>query len=409
MDKSQNTSEMVRLTCTVPGMAKTFSRLMRGKIYNHRKPIQYQRFKIGLNPDEIIAHYSRDDIDSINPRAGQRTFKDAQTTMGQTKFILPNLKKDDLEANNIFQEELDRQRAIVARIDKIRVIVDSIPFKGSELMMNKDISTPYDCASHLHDLLKTRSVVAEISSINEDNSSSETVGDKSEIDITKNRKTSTYWDMHRPLQESCRIKFRHFLEHDVGLVNKIYWRSCSFILGMAVRIAFKDDVKVLLHSWPKPDIKSGSFVYDVALNLTDTWQPSEQELRAFTKILWNIKNAELPFDRLEVNKQLAMEIFRNNPFKLSQIDSITQDGGKVVVYRCGGLVDISIGPMISNTSQIGRITLAAVHPFESDSTQFKGLFYRLQGVSLPQQLPLSSYVYQNIIINRAKELNRASL
>lgn len=399
----------------------------KNKAWNHRVPLRYQRYMDNIDKDKIVEHYSRDDIDQINPREGQRTYKDAQQYMGRKNFLLPTLTDQDLEINHIFQKEQDRQRAIIARINKIRVIIDSVPGKGTELIMNQDLSTPYDCTRHIHELLSSRTVVAELLPLEADQPASDESKKTDEVEVVEEggkkdnqlvlseQQTTTrpvYWDMHRPLESDCRLRFKHFTDKDIGEVNKIYWRSCSFILGMAVRLAFKDDIKVLLHSWPKPNIKNGSFVYDVALSLQEKWTPDEQELRAFTKTMWEIKQASLPFDRLRVNKDIALQLFSGNPFKLAQIDSILENEssqGKVTVYRCGGLVDMSVGPMISNTSQIGRISLAAVHPFESESDQFKGVFYRFQGCSLPQQLPVSSYLYQNILLNQAKKLNKAAL
>lgn len=411
---------MVQLTASRYYFMKTFGRRMK-KVYNHRVPLQYKRFMAEIDPEEIIEHYSRDDIDKINPREGERTYKEAQQTMGRKNFLLPNLSDQDLELNHIFQKELDRQRAIIARITKIKVIVDSKPGEGTKLSMNKDLSTPYDCARHIHDLVATRSVVAEIQPLEESSlqvQTGETARETGSSEANKkhgetiSKINRVYWDMHRPLTDSCRMQFRHFTDKDLSEINKIYWRSCSFVLGMAIRMAFKDDIKVLLHSWPRPNIKSGSFVYDIALNLSEKWEPVEQELRAFTKVIWDIKSAALPFERLQVNRDVARQLFANNPFKLAQVDSIAANEsspGRVTVYRCGGLLDISVGPMISNTNQIGRISLAAVHPFESESQQHNGVFYRFQGVSLPQQLPVSSYIYQNILLSQARKFNRVSL
>lgn len=414
---------MVQITGACYYSIRTFGLKMK-KYYNRRVPIEYKKFVKTINPDEIVEYYSRDDIDSTN-LSRQRTFRDAQQTMGHKCLLLPNLRGQDLESNEIFQKEKERQRAIVARVNKIRVVVDSVPGKGTELVMNKEISTPYDCARHVHDMLTARSVVAELLPLQPDQPTSSQERDVDQLAMEDKQSNvltvSTdghqkarpkLWDMHRPLEDECRIKFRHFTDNDLSEINRIYWRSCSFIMGMAIRLAFKDDIKVMLHSWPRPNIKSGSFVYDVALNLSDKWAPSDQELRAFTKVMWEIKKAGLPFERLQVDRDLAKKIFASNPFKLSHIDSIVDNesgSAKVTIYRCGGLMDISVGPMISNTSQIGRISLAAVHPFESDSDGLKGIFYRFQGVSLPQQLPVSSYLYQNVLINRARELNRVAL
>lgn len=430
---------MVRVSAALSAQMKTFGWHNRNKFFNHRKPIKYQRFQHAPDPEKIVAHYSRDDIDKLDRYANVRNVKDAQTNMGTRDFLLPNLRSHDLELNELFQKEKDRQRAMVARINKIRVVVDSVPGKDTELMMNQNISTPFDCARHIHDLVTHQSVVAQLSPLdneplesqiyrtyvnaierNSDEAQQENLTTDPEDTTTRalpepqssppQQPRPIYWDMHRPLESSCRIRFRHFNEADVGEINKIYWRSCSFVLGMAVRLAFKDQIKVLLHSWPKPNIKSGSFVYDLALNLGGKWEPNEKELMAFTKIMWEIKEAALPFERLEVDAETAKSLFAQNPFKLSQIDSIADScQGRVTVYRCGGLIDISIGPMISNTNQIGRISLAAVHPFDTQSSEHKGIFYRFQGVSLPQQLPLSSYLYQNVLLSNARKLNKASL
>lgn len=61
------------------------------------------------------------------------------------------------------------------------------------------------------------------------------------------------WDMHRPLPSNCTLKLLHMKPHDphqATLVNKIFWRSCSFILGAVVEDSFQDDVSVNLHSFP---------------------------------------------------------------------------------------------------------------------------------------------------------------
>lgn len=407
---------MVRLTAIQCGVMRTFGYHLKGnQRFLERQQLKHKKFASNLDPEKIL---ERNCSDQQNlPK--ERTFRDAQQSMVRKDLILPNLSPQDLETNSIFQTELDRQRAIIARIDKIRVIVDSVPGNGAELFMNKYISTPYDCARHIHELVTTRSVVAEILPADTStqivdrgsNPTDESSEDKLNVQKVQQQKP-LFWDMHRPLEGDCKIRFRHFCEKNVEEINKIYWRSCSFVLGLAIRLAFKDGIKVILHSWPRPNVRSGSFLYDVALNLDKIWEPSEQELMAFTKVMWNIKAAALPIDRLQVDREVARKLFAHNPFKLAQIDSILDNEvsqGKVTVYRCGGLLDISVGPMISNTSHIGRITLASVHSIESDMEMYKGIFYRFQGVSLPQQLPLSSFLYQNVLINQAKNLNKASL
>ncbi|XP_076334115.1 large ribosomal subunit protein mL39-like [Tachypleus tridentatus] len=63
------------------------------------------------------------------------------------------------------------------------------------------------------------------------------------------------WDMHRPLEENCTLRFLHFKTEDPFQVNKAFWRSCSFLLGLVLEKALRDDFYVELHSWPKPNGK----------------------------------------------------------------------------------------------------------------------------------------------------------
>ena len=64
------------------------------------------------------------------------------------------------------------------------------------------------------------------------------------------------WDMHHPLHNAKSIKFLHAKEtnhHQASLVNKVFWRSCSYLLGAVVANSFKEDVSVQLHSFPSAD------------------------------------------------------------------------------------------------------------------------------------------------------------
>lgn len=61
------------------------------------------------------------------------------------------------------------------------------------------------------------------------------------------------WDMHRPLESDCEIQLLHFHDSDPYHSNRTFWRSCSLMLGSVLSRAFKDDIKVVLHSFPSPN------------------------------------------------------------------------------------------------------------------------------------------------------------
>nr|CAD7610087.1 unnamed protein product [Timema genevievae] len=222
--------------------------------------------------------------------------------------------------------------------------------------MNKDISTPFNCAQHMSEMLMRRSALALV--------------DK------------TLWDMHRPLESGCQLELLHFKDPDPYHVNKAFWRTCSFLLGAVAEKIFKDNISVKLHSFPSPNVKSGSFVYDVDIGL-ESWQPSEAELRIISGEMVKLCRQELKLERLSVDSELALEMFEDNRHKSQQIPHIASQishDNKVILYRVGDHVDISRGPMVGDTSFIGRCTFTAVHKIETD----QGQFYRFQGVALPK-------------------------
>lgn len=66
---------------------------------------------------------------------------------------------------------------------------------------------------------------------------------------------TTLWDMHRPLESDCELQLLHFQDENPHHLNKAFWRSCSFILGYVATTAFKDNIEIILHSFPWPNGK----------------------------------------------------------------------------------------------------------------------------------------------------------
>ena len=160
----------------------------------------------------------------------------------------------------------------------------------------------------------------------------------------------------------------------------------------------KDESGALLHSWPPPDIRSGSFIYDVSIPGLKEWNPTQNEMLALTSVLWKIKEKKVAFDRLSVTRDLAKEILSPNHLKAKQIDGISET--TVTLYRLGDHIDMSKGPMISNLGQIGRASVTAVHTIHSDD----GPLFRFQGVAIPEQLRINHFAYK-ILLERSKKPN----
>lgn len=285
----------------------------------------------------------------------------------------------------MFEEEKERQLSLVSRIEKVKV-----EYEGHEsctLLMNKGLSTPYNCAMHISELLRESSAVALVN--------------------------GELWDMHRPLTEDCTLRLLHYKEADRQLmnsVNMVFWRSCSFILGYILDSAFKDDIKVDLCSFPPPNIDSGSFVYDADLGLPD-WTPTQSELNCLSRLGGQLFYKNARFERLQVDAALAASMFHDNRLKSEQIASIAARasvlGRDITLYRLGEHVDICQGPLIPSTTHIspGRFKVAAVHNI---NTATYGQLQRIQGVAIPTQLNIHHWSF-NLLSERATKLNAARL
>lgn len=277
--------------------------------------------------------------------------------------------------NELFDEEKKRQKSSVGRIEKIDVKYQSA-VEEITLVMNKKLSTPADCAKHISEGIIKVSALALVD--------------------------GSVWDMHRPLVSDCKLELLNLQSPKKNAVNYAFWRTCSFLLGAVVNTSFKDDVKVHLHSFPVPNIKAGSFVYDVYLELPD-WKPTTEEMQALSAQFVKLSNEELPIERLETTEEVAQKIFEDNPIKLQQIPNIAKvNQEKVVLYRVGQHIDISKGPMVGNTNLIGRCTVIAVHKVSQNDS-----IYRFQGIALPRGVFLNHYAY-GILENRARKLNNVT-
>ncbi|XP_055331669.1 39S ribosomal protein L39, mitochondrial-like [Paramacrobiotus metropolitanus] len=280
------------------------------------------------------------------------------------------------QRNALFTQEKIRQIESVTRVEKIEVLHRGQP-EDVTLIMNKNFSTPLHCAQHISEVLVKRSALAMVD--------------------------GKPWDMNRPLERDCVLELQHFIQEDPNEANLAFWRTGSLILSYVVDRAFRDDYLVQVHSWPYQDIQSGSFICDVDLDMPE-WNPKEDELRALTIIISQLRSRKLPIERLEISADLAMKMFEHNKFKKLQIPVIAEKSptkDRVVVYRVDDHVEISSGPMIANTGMIGRHQITAVYPIDCHGI---GRLYRFQGLAIPEQQPLNYFAW-NILVSRARQFN----
>ncbi|XP_074957717.1 large ribosomal subunit protein mL39 isoform X2 [Phalacrocorax aristotelis] len=279
--------------------------------------------------------------------------------------------------NELFTKEKERQLSLYPRIEKIEVKYTGKSHPGSVFVMNKALSTPYNCAMHLSEWHCSKSVLALVD--------------------------GEVWDMYRPLTKSCEIQFLTFKDEDPEEVNKAYWRSCAMIMACVLKRAFKDEYLVNLIKSPEVPVISGAFCYDVILDdrLND-WKPTNDNFRSLTRDARKLIHKDLPFETLHVEAKVAREMFQHNRYKMEVIEQKASQNaeGIVMLHRFGDFVDVSEGPHIPRTSFCFQYEITAAHNLQTNQSE---LIRRFQGVSLPIHLRAHHTVWHKLL-ERSKRL-----
>uniref|UniRef100_A0ABI7YHF5 Mitochondrial ribosomal protein L39 n=1 Tax=Felis catus TaxID=9685 RepID=A0ABI7YHF5_FELCA len=246
--------------------------------------------------------------------------------------------------NDLFNKEKNRQLSLTPRTEKIEVKHVGKTDPGTIFVMNKNISTPYSCAMHLSEWYCGKSILALVD--------------------------GQPWDMYKPLTKSCEIEFLTFKDRDPGEVNKAYWRSCAMMMGCVIERAFKDEYV--------------------------------ENLRSFTKDARALIYKDLPFETLEVEAKVALEIFQHNKYKTDFIEEkASQNPERIVkLHRFGDFIDVSEGPLIPRTSICFQYEVSAVHNLQA--TQLS-LVRRFQGLSLPVHLR-AHFTLWNKLLERSRKM-----
>lgn len=189
----------------------------------------------------------------------------------------------------------------------------------------------------------------------------------------------------------------------------IFWHSSAHILGGAVEMLhfpqfdseslqhlksgdvssdsqlasqLEGRVVPLLDDGPPLSSPPGGFYYDFYI------APSHLGEDAFGKLqklaLKSLVKRNLPFERLEVSREFARDLFSYNPFKVSLIDRIPGTEA-VTLYRCGAFVDLCRGPHLPSTGLV-----ASFHVLRGSGAYYRGnsanpYLQRIYGISFPTE------------------------
>ncbi|KAG3116506.1 putative threonine--tRNA ligase 1, cytoplasmic [Phytophthora idaei] len=195
---------------------------------------------------------------------------------------------------------------------------------------------------------------------------------------TKNEDTGELLDLRTPLQRSGTLQLLDF-SSDEG--KSVFWHSSAHVLGQALENKFQDKIRLT----DGPSLKEGGFFYEMFLQ--DGLTVSETDFDELSRSIKKIVKARQPFERLQVTREFADELFAYSDFKRDMLHKIPE-GEIISLYRCGPLIDLCRGPHVPHTGMLSsfEITRCGASHWEG-----KELLQRVYAISFPNNAQLKEW------------------
>ncbi|XP_044488306.1 threonine--tRNA ligase, mitochondrial 1-like [Mangifera indica] len=188
------------------------------------------------------------------------------------------------------------------------------------------------------------------------------------------------WDMNRPLEGSCQLKLFTF-ESDEG--RDTFWHSSAHILGQAVEMEYGCKLCIGPCTTRGEGFYYDAFYGDLGLNQDHFKSIDGGAAKAVAE--------KQPFERIEVTREQALEMFSDNSFKVEIISDLPADK-TITVYRCGPLVDLCRGPHIPNTSFVKAFACLKASSAYWRGNKDRESLQRVYGISFPDKKSLSEHI-----------------
>ncbi|KAJ9188000.1 hypothetical protein P3X46_003402 [Hevea brasiliensis] len=192
----------------------------------------------------------------------------------------------------------------------------------------------------------------------------------------------TLWDMNRPLESDCELKIFTF-DSDEG--RDTFWHSSAHILGQSLEMEYGCKLCIGPCTTRGEGFYYDAFYGELGLNDDHFKQIETGALKAVAE--------KQPFERIELSREQALEMFSENNFKVEIINDLPADK-TITVYRCGPLVDLCRGPHIPNTSFVKAFACLKASSAYWRGNKDRESLQRVYGISYPDQKRLKEYIQQ---------------
>jgi threonyl-tRNA synthetase len=165
--------------------------------------------------------------------------------------------------------------------------------------------------------------------------------------------------------------------------GQTFWHSSAHVLGQALELEYGVDLTI------GPAIDEGfyydAFIGDVAMTAAD---------HAFIqKRMEAVVKEKQEFQRVEVSRAEALDMFQENKFKVEIISNLAVDA-VITLYRNGPMVDLCTGPHVPNTGylKVAAVTQASRAYWRADAK--KEQLQRVYGITFPDKKLMADYQHR---------------
>lgn len=159
--------------------------------------------------------------------------------------------------------------------------------------------------------------------------------------------------------------------------------SCAHLLAHAVKHLYP---KALF--WVGPVIDDG-FYYDIDLGDEVI---KEEDLAKIEKEMKKISKDNKLIKRLELSKQEALSMFKNDPYKIDLISRMNEDEVTISAYKQEDFVDLCRGPHVNSTKDIKYFKLLKVSGAYWKGDSNNKMLQRIYGICFSTEEELNEYL-----------------
>ncbi|KAI5679171.1 hypothetical protein M9H77_10121 [Catharanthus roseus] len=296
----------------------------------------------------LLRHYSSPTLPDLMGKAANNSQSNSS----------PSPPKDEAYLQSVIPKRISLFEAIKSQQSLQRLSLSADPIKialpdGKVKEGKKWNTTPFDVAKEISKSLASNALIAKVNGV--------------------------LWDMSRPLEGDCELQLFTF-ESDEG--RDTFWHSSAHILGQSLEQTYGCKLCIGPCTTRGEGFYYDAFYGDLGLNDDHFKQIEDGAKKAVTE--------KQPFERIEVTRDQALEMFSENQFKVEIINDLPADK-TITVYRCGPLVDLCRGPHIPNTSFVKAFSCLKASSAYWRGNKDRESLQRVYGISFTDQKRLKQY------------------